>query len=65
MVRPLGPPGLGVPREILDRALPEANFLTIPNTVVPALRRLGVAEDQIEAMTVGNPRRIFEAQGAY
>lgn len=55
----------GVPREILDHALPEANFLTIPNVVVPGLRRLGVPEDQIEAMTTGNPRRIFEAQGAY
>jgi phosphotriesterase-related protein len=55
----------GVPREILDRALPEANFLTIPNIVVPGLRRLGVPEDQIAAMTTGNPRRIFEAQGAY
>ena len=54
-----------MPREILDRALPEANFLTIPNVVVPGLRRLGVGEDQIEAMSVGNPRRIFEAQGAY
>ena len=54
-----------MPREILDRALPEANFLTIPNVVVPALRRLGVGEEQIEAMTTANPRRIFEAQGAY
>ncbi len=55
----------GVPREILDRALPEANFLTIPKIVVPGLRNRGVPDEQIEAMTTGNPRRIFEAQGAY
>ena len=33
--------------------------------MVPGLRGLGVPEEQIEAMTAGNPRRIFEAQGAY
>ena len=55
----------GVPREVLDRALPEANFVTVSKIVLPALQERGVDEEQIEAMTVGNPRRIFEAQGAY
>ena len=33
--------------------------------VLPALREQGVTEEQIEQMLVGNPRAIFEAQGAY
>ena len=55
----------GVPRAILNRAMPESNFLTVSKIVLPALRERGVDEQQIEAMTAGNPRRIFEAQGAY
>ena len=32
---------------------------------LPALKQRGVTDEQIEAMTVANPRRIFEAQGGY
>ncbi len=46
-------------------ALPRWNFLHISNDVVPALRQAGVSDEQIRQMTVDNPRRIFEAQGAY
>ena len=56
---------LGVPLETIARNSPEWHFLTIPNHVLPELERLGVTEDQITAMVVDNPRRIFEAQEAY
>jgi phosphotriesterase-related protein len=45
--------------------LPNWNFRHVPCDVVPALRKNGVSEEQIRAMTVDNPRRIFEKQGAY
>jgi len=44
---------------------PDWNFLTIPTKVIPEVCRRGVAEEQIAAMTVGNPRRLFERQGPY
>ena len=46
-------------------ALPDYNYLHIPDVAVPALRSAGVSEGDIRAMTVDNPRRIFSAQGAY
>jgi len=45
--------------------VPNWNFRHVPSDVVPALRKNGVSEEQIRAMTVDNPRRIFEKQGAY
>ncbi len=33
--------------------------------VIPALGKNGVTGEQIQAMTVDNPRRIFEKQGCY
>ena len=45
--------------------VPLWNFRHIPDDVVPALRKAGVPEEDIRAMTVENPRRIFEAHGAY
>ncbi len=45
--------------------LPNWNFCHVPNDVVPALRKNGVSEEQIRAMTIDNPRAIFEKQGAY
>jgi phosphotriesterase-related protein len=52
-------------RELLRQAVPNWNFLHIPDDVVPALREAGVDEPAIRQMTLGNPRRIFERQGAY
>jgi phosphotriesterase-related protein len=46
-------------------AMTDWHYLHIPRDVVPALRAQGVSDADVEAMTVGNPRRIFEAQGAY
>ena len=45
--------------------VPLWNFRHIPDDVVPALRKAGVSEEDVRAMTVENPRRIFETQGAY
>jgi phosphotriesterase-related protein len=51
--------------ELMAAMLPNWNFRHVPCDVVPALRKNGVTEEQIRAMTVDNPRRIFERQGAY
>jgi phosphotriesterase-related protein len=53
------------PSEMLSRAAPNWNFRHIPDDVIPALRAAGVADADIRRMTVDNPRRIFETQGAY
>jgi phosphotriesterase-related protein len=53
------------PKEMLEQAAPRWNFRHIPDDVIPALRKVGVGEAQIRQMTVDNPRRIFERQGAY
>lgn len=50
---------------LVRQAVPRWTFLHIPDDVVPALRQSGVSDEQIRTMTVDNPRRIFEAQGAY
>ncbi len=41
------------------------NFFTVSRKVLPALSALGVSEEQQHTMMVENPRRFFEAQGAY
>jgi len=51
--------------EEMRAAFPDFNYLHIPDRVLPALRAAGIPDDQIRAMTVENPRRVFEAQGAY
>jgi len=38
-------------------------FLFITRNVLPRLRELGVSDDAIERITVGNPRRFFEGRG--
>ena len=50
---------------MLQAAMPRWHYLHIPDDVVPALRAAGVSEEHVRQMTTGNPRRIFEAQGAY
>jgi phosphotriesterase-related protein len=46
-------------------AMPNWHFRHVPDDVIPALKAGGLTSAQIEQMTIGNPRRIFEAQGAY
>lgn len=55
----------GVLPEVLAQRMPEWHFLLIPNHVLPELERLGVTEEQVRAMMVENPRRLFEAQEPY
>ncbi|MBZ5611705.1 MAG: phosphotriesterase-related protein [Acidobacteriia bacterium] len=54
-----------LPERDLPAVLPRWNFLHIHNDVIPALKKQGVTDDQIETMLVHNPRKIFENQGAY
>ena len=54
-----------IPRPIKEQRMPNWHFLHITNDILPALRLAGVTDDQVRTMTVGNPRRIFEKQGAY
>ena len=53
------------PREMIERMAPRWTFRHIPDDVLPALSAAGVSEEHVRAMTVANPRRIFERQGAY
>ena len=49
----------------VDQILPRWNFLHIHNDVIPALKERGVTDEQIDAMLVDNPRKIFERQDRY
>ncbi len=51
--------------EVLHVGAPNWNFTHISDEVLPALRDRGVTDAQIDAMLVGNPRRIFENVGTY
>ena len=53
------------PDGVIQQMVPQWNFRHIPDDVIPALRKEGVPEEQIGMMTVDNPRRVFEKQGAY
>ncbi|HSP55807.1 MAG TPA: phosphotriesterase-related protein [Dehalococcoidia bacterium] len=53
------------PQDLLPAVVPNWQFNFIPDVVVPELRQAGVTEDHIRAMTVDNPRRVFERQGSY
>ena len=51
--------------EEMRAQFPDYNYLHISDVAIPALRTAGVSENQIHTMTIDNPRRIFETQGAY
>jgi phosphotriesterase-related protein len=57
------------PKDLFDSGmraqLPNWNFRHIPDDVVPALRKAGVTEAALRQLTVDNPRRVFNGQGAY
>lgn len=54
-----------LPEEMVPVVLPNWHYLHIHNDVIPALKERGVTDEQLSTMLVGNPRRIFESQGAY
>jgi phosphotriesterase-related protein len=55
---------LGTPEEVAA-VLPNWNYTHIHRDVIPALREKGVDDKQLQQMLVENPRRYFEAVGAY
>jgi phosphotriesterase-related protein len=52
-------------RRMVDERMPNWHFNHISDQVVPALLERGVSQAQVDAMLIGNPRRLFERQGAY
>ena len=44
------------------RTRPKWSYIHISDDILPALRKAGVTEDQIDQMLVRNPRAIFEAR---
>jgi phosphotriesterase-related protein len=53
-----------VSEEAKKRTRPKWHYTHISDDILPALRRAGVKEDQIDQMLVRNPRAIFEARNA-
>jgi predicted metal-dependent phosphotriesterase family hydrolase len=45
--------------------LPDWRLTHVPLDVIPLLRKAGVSDADIEAMTIDAPRRILEAGPAY
>jgi phosphotriesterase-related protein len=54
-----------LPEALLPTVAPHWHYLHIHTDVLPALRVRGVTDEQITAMLVDNPRRIFDHQGGY
>ncbi|HEY7545852.1 MAG TPA: phosphotriesterase-related protein [Blastocatellia bacterium] len=54
-----------LPEAALSAVIPNWHYLHIHDDVLPALKRRGVTDEQINTMLVDNPRRIFERQGGY
>jgi phosphotriesterase-related protein len=54
-----------LPEAALSAVVPNWHYLHIHNDVLPALKRRGVTDEQINTMLIDNPRRIFERQGGY
>jgi phosphotriesterase-related protein len=46
-------------------AQPKWELTHVPDDVVPALKERGVTDAQVQQMLVGNPKRLFDKQGAY
>ncbi len=53
------------PEGMIEQMVPQWNFRHISDDVLPALRAEGVTAEQIQQLTIENPRAIFERQGAY
>jgi phosphotriesterase-related protein len=53
-----------LPEGVVAAALPSWNYFHIHDDVLPALKKAGVTDGQIETMLVDNPRKILERDGA-
>jgi phosphotriesterase-related protein len=53
------------PKQLIEQMASNWNYRHVCDDVIPALRESGVSDEQIHTMTVDNPRRFFEQQGAY
>lgn len=54
-----------LPERALPSVLPNWHYMHIHNDVIPALKKRGVTDEQIQTMMVENPRAMFERQGSY
>jgi phosphotriesterase-related protein len=54
-----------LPEQAVRTILPNWHYLHIHNDVIPALRKRGITDEQIQTMMVDNPRVIFEKQGGH
>ena len=55
----------GIPQWLKEERMPDWRLTHIPLDILPMLRERSVSEEALTAMTVGNPRRIFEQTEAY
>jgi phosphotriesterase-related protein len=53
------------PKQLVEAMASDWNYRHVCDQVIPALLESGVDDEQIHSMTVDNPRRVFEQQGAY
>jgi phosphotriesterase-related protein len=49
----------------IESARPHWNYSNIVDNIIPKMLKAGVSPEQIDLMTRGNPRRIFENVGKY
>lgn len=53
------------PEEALKMVVPRWHFTHISNDVIPLMLERGITQQQVDQMTITNPRAIFERQGGY
>jgi phosphotriesterase-related protein len=54
-----------IPQQFIYDWAPDAKLTYIPQTFIPQLIEAGVSQAQIDLMTIHNPKRVFDIQGAY
>jgi phosphotriesterase-related protein len=54
-----------LPERLVPQFMPNWHYLHIHNDVIPALKKKGVTDEQLDIMLVQNPRAIFEKTGTY
>jgi phosphotriesterase-related protein len=54
-----------IPQQFIHEWAPDAKLTYIPQTFIPQLIEAGVSQTDLDNMTVNNPKRVFDRQGAY